>query len=56
MFITTSKVKQSHTFVIAGKAKQSRKNKYFFSYEIATPPSVARNDTTKDEINPLCSQ
>jgi len=55
-FIIASQAKQSHTFVTASQAKQSRKNKYFFSYEIATLPSVTRNDTSQDEINTLCSQ
>jgi len=71
-FIIASQAKQSHMFIIASQAKQSRKNKYFFPYEIATLssvarndtsqveiatlPSVARNDTSQVEINTLCSQ
>jgi hypothetical protein len=55
-FVIPSQVKQSHMFVIASQAKQSRKKKCIFSYEIATLASVARNDTSQIEIDTYRSQ
>jgi hypothetical protein len=43
-YVIASEVWQSHPYVIASEAWQSHKKKYIFHNEIATFPSVIRND------------